>query len=272
MLPLVDRSPVDYNAQFAYSGIYAGDGHKMALWIGAAWQHTVPNAPIMRGAAGPSPQPYQGFKGLMVNKNAVRYCNEDMNNTHAGFVQMRQPDWRVFMLWGSEYAERMAPWFPQGSSIDGAELKVEEVLAEWEAGVKAGRIIKSDTLAGLAELLGLDAKALQASVDRYNNFCETGVDKDFYKPARLLIPIVKSPFYALSSEKPILLVVSGGLRTNIDMQVLDKQNEVIPGLYAVGTIVGDMFANVYSFLPSGINLGSTCLTFPYLVGKKIADS
>jgi len=55
------------------------------------------------------------------------------------------------------------------------------------------------------------------------------------------------------------------------MQVLDERNKVIPGLYAVGTIVGDMFANTYSFLPSGINLGSTCLTFPYLVGKQLAD-
>ena len=43
VLPLVDKTPVDYNTQFAYNGIYAGDGHKMALWIGAAWQHTVPN-------------------------------------------------------------------------------------------------------------------------------------------------------------------------------------------------------------------------------------
>ena len=67
-------------------------------------------------------------------------------------------------------------------------------------------------------------------------------------------------------------MVCGGLRTNVKMQVVDTKNEVIPGLYAVGTIVGDMFANYYTFVPSGINLGATCLTFGYLVGKEIAGS
>jgi predicted oxidoreductase len=67
-------------------------------------------------------------------------------------------------------------------------------------------------------------------------------------------------------------MVSGGLRTNLKMQVLDKKDKVIPGLYAVGTIIGDMFASYYSFMPSGINLGALCLTFPYLVGKEIAST
>jgi succinate dehydrogenase/fumarate reductase flavoprotein subunit len=271
VLPLVDRSPVNYDTQFAYSGIYAGDGHKMALWIGAAWQHTVPNAPMIRSVAGPSPQPYQGFKGLILNKYARRYCNEDMNNTHAAFIQMRQPDWKVVMIWDVAYAERMAPWYPQGSSIDGPEQKIEDVLADWEAGVKTGRIFKADTLEELAEMLDLDAETLGKTVDRYNGFCKTGVDEDYYKSARLLHSVERGPFYGQPSNAPILLIVCGGLRTNIKMQVLDKRNEVIPGLYAVGTIVGDMFANYYSFLPSGINLGSTCLTFPYLVGKGLAD-
>ena len=97
------------------------------------------------------------------------------------------------------------------------------------------------------------------------------MDEDFFKRPGLLIPVKDGPFYGHSSDAPILLVVCGGLRTNVKMQVLDKENEVIPGLYAVGTIVGDMFANYYTFMPSGINLGSTCLTFPYLVGKDLAD-
>jgi fumarate reductase flavoprotein subunit len=56
------------------------------------------------------------------------------------------------------------------------------------------------------------------------------------------------------------------------MQALDTKDAVIPGLYAVETIIGDTFANYYSYMPAGINLGSTCLTFGYLVGKEIANS
>jgi hypothetical protein len=56
------------------------------------------------------------------------------------------------------------------------------------------------------------------------------------------------------------------------MEVLDTKEEVIPGLYAVGTIIGDMFANYYSFMHTGISLGATCVTFGYLTGKEIAIS
>ena len=70
---------------------------------------------------------------------------------------------------------------------------------------------------------------------------------------------------------PRLLCISGGLRTNIKMQVLDKNEQVIPGLYAVGTIVGDMYSNIYTFIEPGHNLGANCVTFGYLVGKGIAQ-
>ncbi len=84
------------------------------------------------------------------------------------------------------------------------------------------------------------------------------------------MPVKKPPFYGHISKAPTLLMVSGGLRTNIKMQVLDIEDKVIPGLYAVGTIIGDMFANYYSFMVSGVHLGANCVTFPYLVGKEIA--
>ena len=130
---------------------------------------------------------------------------------------------------------------------------------------------KADTIRELAVKLDLDTNVLQATVNRYNVFCENGVDEDYFKRKDLLVPVKNSPFYGQTSNAPRLLVVCGGLRTNIKMQVLDKKGEVIPGLYAVGTMVGDMFANYYTFMPSGINLGAKCLTFPFLVGQEIAN-
>ena len=47
----------------AGAGIYRGDGHMMGLWIGAAWQKTEPNAPILLGGVGPATQPYRAFTG-----------------------------------------------------------------------------------------------------------------------------------------------------------------------------------------------------------------
>jgi succinate dehydrogenase/fumarate reductase flavoprotein subunit len=270
VLPLVSTAPVNYNAKFIRGGVYAGDGHKMGLWVGAAWQKTVPNAPMLIGWSGPSTQPYSSFKGLLVNKHGVRFCNEDVNGAHAGFIQMRQPEWTVYAIWDSTYAERMAPWYPQGYYYGGPALEIKDVVAGWETRVRKGEIVKADTIEELAEKLLLDIDTLRATVDRYNRYCESGMDEEFFKRDGLLAPVKEGPFYGICSTTPRLLVVCGGLRTNGKMQVLDTQDKVIPGLYAVGTMVGDMFANYYTFIPSGINLGSTCLTFPYLVGKEIS--
>jgi succinate dehydrogenase/fumarate reductase flavoprotein subunit len=272
VLPLVNTEPVNYDTMLQWGGVYAGDGHKMGLWVGAAWQQTVPNAPNLRGTVGSHAQPYTGFKGLLVNKNAVRYCNEDVNQSHTGLIQLRQPDMKIFALWDSDYAERMAPWYPQGCYYGCPPSKLEELVTGWEIQVERGKMKKANTIEELAEKLGLDADTLRATVERYNGFCEKGTDEDFYKRAELLIPVKKAPFYGHCSNAPSLLIVTGGLRTNIKMQVLDTKGEVIPGLYAVGTIVGDMFANYYTFVPAGINLGATCLTFGYLVGKEIANA
>ena len=42
-----------------------------------------------------------------------------------------------------------------------------------------------------------------------------------------------------------------------------------PGLYGVGTVVGDMYGDVYDYHVPGINLGGPCTTFGYLLGKNL---
>ena len=257
----------------AGGGIYGGDGHKMGLWAGAAWQKTEPNAPMMLGGVGPGTQPYRAFTGLVVNKNAARYGNEDNLISFAGAAQMRQPESTIFAVWDSEYAQRAAPWTPMGSYYGGpSEVPVKAVIDGWEENVKVGAMVQEDTIDGLARKMGLPAAALKATVERYNRFCKTGKDEDFGKRPGLLIPVERPPFYGQISKSPWLLGITGGLRTNNKMQVLDKNDQVIQGLYAVGTIVGDMYSNIYTFLEPGHNLGATCVTFGYLAGKAIAKA
>ena len=263
MLPLVK----------AGGGIYRGDGHRMGLWAGAAWQKTEPNAPIMWGGVGPATQPYRAFTGLVVNKNAVRYGNEDSLVSFAGAAQMRQPDSTIFAIWDSRYAERAAPWTPVGTYYGGpSEIPFQSVIDEWEDNVRAGTMEKADTIEELARKLGLGAAPLKATIEKYNGFCKTGTDGDYGKRPGLLIPVERSPFYGEVNKLPWLLCISGGLRTNIKMQVLDKSERVIPGFYAVGTIAGDMYSNIYTFIEPGHNLGANCVTFGYLAGKYIAQA
>jgi fumarate reductase flavoprotein subunit len=263
MLPLVK----------AGGGVNSGDGHKMGLWAGAAWQKTEPNAPMMLGGVGPGTQPYRAFTGLVVNKNAVRYGNEDSIVSFAAAAQLQQPGSTIFAIWDSRYAEQAAPWTPVGAYYGGpTETPVQAVIKGWEDAIKAGTMMKADTIDELGRKLRLPVAPLKATIERYNKFCQTGIDKDYGKRPGLLIPVEHPPFYGEASKSPWLLCISGGLRTNIRMQVLDKNERVIPGLYAVGTIVGDMYSNIYTFREPGHNLGAKCVTFGYLVGKDIAQS
>ena len=54
------------------------------------------------------------------------------------------------------------------------------------------------------------------------------------------------------------------------MHVCDSNNDPIPGLYGVGTVVGDMYGDVYDYKVPGINLGGACTTFGYLLGKNLS--
>ena len=55
------------------------------------------------------------------------------------------------------------------------------------------------------------------------------------------------------------------------MQICDENDIPLGGLYAAGTMIGDMYANCYNFRIAGHNYGC-CLTFGYLTGKYIAEN
>jgi fumarate reductase flavoprotein subunit len=269
--------------QFPIRGIYPGDGHKMALWIGAAWQKTVPNAPMINlpPVFGATPALAIGHLGLIVNKNGIRFANEDTLGATSAIAQARQPEMKAFAIWNAKYAERAAPW--PGDTYGAEPKSVAEIVARWDSlarGFSAGTqirgtsvpkvaTVKAGTLEELAEKLALPIKTLKATIKRYNGFCQSGIDEDFGKRRSLLIPIDEGPFYG-SYSIPSALIITGGLLTNTKFQVLDDRERVIPGLYAVGTISGDMFGNIYTFMLPGHNLGANCVTFGYLAGKGIA--
>jgi hypothetical protein len=109
--------------------------------------------------------------------------NEDVNHTHVVFIQMRQPDWRVCAIWDSANGKRMAPWYGRGY-YNSPPHSDKSMVAGWEMALKAGTMLKAETIEKLAERLGLDSTTLRATVDRYNGFCDKGVNEDFLNALR----------------------------------------------------------------------------------------
>ncbi|MBO6011124.1 MAG: FAD-binding protein, partial [Oscillospiraceae bacterium] len=79
-------------------------------------------------------------------------------------------------------------------------------------------------------------------------------DDDYGKRPEMLTSIVKPPFYALKFG-PALLNVHGGVIIDTDMHVLDNDNKVIPGLFAVGNVAGGLYGVDYPLLLNGNSHG-----------------
>ena len=123
---------------------------------------------------------------------------------------------------------------------------------------------KEDSVEALAEDVGIDPAVLKATVDRYNSFCETGVDEDFGKDASHLIPI-EAPYYILRLPQ---ICTDGytGAKINENAQVISAATgEPIPGLYAAGSCADAQVTSV-NYNGCGTSL-MTCGVF----GRAAAD-
>ena len=91
--------------------------------------------------------------------------------------------------------------------------------------VGLGYYSQGETLADLAEALGIDKEQLQATVDEYNSNLPEG-KRAFDQ---------EGPFYGVKVEAANHMT-KGGVLANENAQVLTTENEVVEGLYAAGEV------------------------------------
>jgi succinate dehydrogenase/fumarate reductase flavoprotein subunit len=104
----------------------------------------------------------------------------------------------------------------------------------------------------------MNGATLQATIERYNSFVDSGEDIDFGKPEPKY-KIQTPPFYAAWAT-PIIHDTRAGLRINAKCQVIDMNGQVMPGLYCAGESAG------------GFNQHGTgrCTTQGYIAGTNAA--
>ncbi len=105
-------------------------------------------------------------------------------------------------------------------------------------------VFAADSIEELAGKIGADPAVLQATIDEYNQYCADKYDALFAKDLRYLRPL-KGPRYYAVRGRTVFLGTMGGIRVNGNMEVLDKKDMVIPGLYAGGFDAGGMYGDSY---------------------------
>ena len=135
---------------------------------------------------------------------------------------MRQPDQRAFALFdevalveGSQDM-RFADPYHSGAAMPTWEFNL------LRQGIASGKVLRADTIAHLANLIGVDPVTLEVSVERYNADCERGHDSEYSKETERFFPLKNAPFYAREVRACVIGQTGAGLNINERAQVLDR--------------------------------------------------
>ncbi|MEB3365131.1 FMN-binding protein [Lactobacillus sp. R2/2] len=126
-------------------------------------------------------------------------------------------------------------------------------------------MVKSETIADLAQEIKVDPAVLENTLNTYNFFVDRGVDYQCgRKPESMTKISLTGPFYSLAQQHT-MLNTQGGPRRNKNAEVLDTDQKVLPHLYAAGEL-GHIGANQYN----GGGDMADCLIFGKIAGENAA--
>lgn len=258
-----------------------GDGINMAIEVGAdLWHMAALSGPWLTLFNDETVSPQCWFNqpsmsmnlaadagGIYVGPDGTRFTNESGLHRHghtsySGSFYSTVTPYPMYMIF-DEDSRLAGPIMPTFS---------EDMSAEIESGL----IVKADTIAELAEKIGVQAygpkenvttmqdgitarvdlthqrAGLVYQVELYNRYCEEGYDEQFDRRADTLKPIDNGPFYAIKIV-PAIVNTQGGPVRNTNCEIIDTNGNVIPHLYGAGEL-GSMYGGWYT---AGGNLAET---------------
>ena len=212
-----------------------GDGHRMARNVGAGftdmdlgmnWQpcgtgsrnwDTIEGRLYLFGYYDGALAPAD--PAIAVNLEGRRFMNEDQVNYGIGRETGVQTAQTAFYVFDSRFDCHVV--------YEGAEVMLKDGTVYYEA----------DTLEELAVRMNCDAQGFLDEIERYNGFVDAGNDPDWGRDMTAVTKIDQGPFYAFPIT-PQYYVTFGGVKTNVESEVLTDDDRVIPGLFAAGVVCG----------------------------------
>ena len=181
------------------------------------------------------------MSAILVNQEGQRVVNEKASNRTILETELQQTGQELFLVMDQATFD---VW------KDAVGYDVQEYL---DANGSAVPVFgHGDTIEEAAKAAGVDGEALAKTVELYNSYVEAGEDADFGRSADYMTtPIGDGPYYIVE-QKPRFATTMGGLVIDTDLHVINKDGEIINGLYAAGEVVGGVMGDDS---PSGANNG-----------------
>jgi fumarate reductase flavoprotein subunit len=121
-----------------------------------------------------------------------------------------------------------------------------------------------NTISEMCDHFDMDVAVVTEEINKYNSYVETGYDPEFGKNVfggKIIGP------YMIRVWVPIVHHTMGGVRINVNTEVLDTQGKVIPGFYAAGEVAG----GIHGGNRLGGNAVADAFVFGHLAGKNAAS-
>ena len=156
----------------------------------------------------------RGEGAILVNRDGKRFIDELETRDVVSKAILEQKGASAFLIFNQDIRENL-------KAADGY--------------VKKGFAVEG-TLEEIATKIGVDAKTLKATLDKYNEAVRTQKDLEFNK-TKFARELLGDKFYAIEVS-PAVHHTMGGVRINTNAEVLGKNGRPIKGLYAAGEVTG----------------------------------
>ena len=231
-------SPAPQALKQRNAGTGLGDGLRMALKVGATvtgleafYGHLLSRDAMHNERLWPYPQIDElGSAGVVVDGRGLRIADEGMGGVFLAnaVARLADPACATAIFDG-------AIWQGPGRS---ASIPPNPVLVR-----EGGTLHQADTVAALAAKIGVPPRALEDTLEKYNEAVRSGRCQTLDPPRsthkRTPMGITAPPFYAVPICAGITYTM-GGILIDGNARVLRPDRRPIPGLYAAGSTTGGL--------------------------------
>lgn len=226
-----------------------GEGHQMAMEVGAKMVnmdavHTRWCTHTIRD----NPHRNIGVYGIYINQNGKRFVDESGSSNETSLTTVYQPESICALL------------------IDSKIKDLKIVSDAIKAGkFEKGELIRAASLDEVAEKIGVKAEILKKTVEEFNANVNPkalralNADPPKGKDRATAYRIETPPYYFFYPMHPALNHSTGGPLINEKCEILNNEDRVIPGLYAVGALAFGFMDGLYHIteMVSGLELSLT---------------
>ena len=160
----------------------------------------------------------RGDGAILLNSSGKRFCNETLTRDVVSAHVIEQD---------GGYA-----WLIADEVMHSGSTVIDKYLTK-------GYMVKCDTAEDLAKLIGCDAETVKETLSTWAAAVDAQNDAEFERGSfeAMLTNLAEGPYYAVKIS-PGIHHCMGGVKINTNAEVIDKEGNVIPGLFAAGEVTG----------------------------------